>query len=876
MDNRPQKRLKQDEKGLQQRGAGEVWEDVWIPTVCWGCTEGPCLIRVHRVNGVAVNVEGNSEGPGFEQLTKNQGRLCPKPYGYIQRLYNPYRIKGPLKRTNPEKGPGVDPKWVQISWDEALSIVAEKLKEIRDKDSRRLCSDNFRGTHAQLTSGTWNAFIAAFGPTQHLGGGASIRCDMGEHNWSNLFHGAFQCEPDIAHCNYLLLFGSNSAASGGAPENVLFADAMDRGMKTVLVDPVFTVTAAKADEWIPIRPGTDLAFLLALIDVIVNELGIYDVEFLKNLTNSPYLVGPDGYFIRDKATNKVLVWDAVEEKAKAHDDDIIKDFALEGTYMVEGVEGKPAFQVLKEHVKQYTPEWASAITDISADTIRRVAREFVDNARIGSTIKIEGVDLPYRPVATKLGRGITGAMRSYQCILANHILTCLVGCLEVVGGHQGGRANPGTLVLGGRVWDSGIVPGPDGMLDIVKYPFTWPPVSYGGIETLIPYAKLYGVLCHLGWRNLVAPPKNFPLPPPPEAYIRTHMNPLVTIGEPEVVAEALRRIPFVVAMAYAEDEVTQFADIVLPDHTDFERLHVGNWVRSALAKKYHGIQLRQPVVEPVHDTLNVGDILTELADKIGILDEYNMAINASLNLIDPYKLEPGRKYAWVDIVDRHCKSLTNGAHDLEWFKENGALLEATTVEEQYDVHLKMKAEKLRYCLPYVEHVKKTGEELAGNLARVGIDWWPTSEYVPLPMYLPSVIEEVPPEYDFYVTCVRSGQFGRGFNVDIPWLIEVGGHLRGHDDILMNAATAKARGIKDGDEIWVESEVGKVKGKVKLCQGIRPDTLAITGQFGQWATPVAKDTGRVSATPLIPIRHSWTDPMVSVMQGQVVKVKVYKA
>jgi len=873
MSNNPQKENR--EKEIPQRIAGEVWEDAWIPTVCWGCVEGPCLIRVHRVNGVAINVEGNTEGPDFEQLTKNKGRLCPKPYGYIQRLYNPYRIEGPLKRTNPEKGSGVDPKWVEISWDEALNTVAEKLKSIRAKDSRRLCTDSFQGTHSQLTSGTWSAFTTAFGPTQHLGGGASIRCDMAEHNWANLFHGAFQCEPDMTHCNYLLLFGSNFSASGGAPENVLFADAVDRGSKIVLIDPVFTVTAARANEWIPIRPGTDLALLLALIHVIAHELAIYDTEFLKNMTNSPYLIGPDGYFVREKATNRVMVWDTAVGKAKTYDDDSVENFALEGAYLVEGVESKPAFQMLKEHVRQYSPEWASGITDIPASTIRRIAKEFVDNALIGSTIKINGVVLPYRPVATKLGRGITGAMHSYQCILANHILACLVGCLEVPGGHQGGRAGLGAVVTPGRMWDRGLISGPDGMPEVDKYPFTWPPASYGGIETLIPYAKTYGYLCHLGWRNLLDPPENFPLPPPPEAYIRTHTNPLLTIGEPEVVAEALSSIPFVVAMAYAEDEVTQFADIVLPDHTDFERLHMGNWVRSALAKKYNGIQLRQPVVEPVHNTLNVSDILTELADRIGFLDEYNVAVNDSLNLADAYRLEPGRKYAWVEIVDRHCKSLTDGAHDLGWFEENGAIMRSATVEQQYDVHLKMQAEKLRYCLPYVEHVKRTGEELAGRLAQLGIDWWSTAEYVPLPIYLSSVIEEVSPEYDFYVTCVRSGQFGRGFNVDIPWLIEAGGHVRGHDSILMNEATALDKGIKDNDEIWVESPVGKVMGKVKLCQGIRPDTVAITGQFGQWATPVAKDTGRVSMTPLIPIRHSWTDPMVSVMQGQVIKAKVYK-
>jgi len=857
-----------------------VDEDVWVQTACSSCVDGPCLVRVHRVNGVAINVEGNAEEPEFRELTKGRGQICPKAFGLLQKLYNPYRIKGPLKRTNPEKGNGVDPKWIEISWDDALDIVGKRLKEIRDKDPRRL-SYGYGTALPRYSSGTWSRFLDAWGPAQQLTSGTSIHCDMAEHNYANLIHGAFQCEPDVEYCKYLLLFGSNTSASGGVPEGIRLADARARGLKTVLIDPVLTLTGAKADEWLPIKPGTDAALMLALIHVIVNELGVYDAEFLKKMTNSPYLVGPAGYFVRDKVTNKVLIWDVVEDRVKAYDDDTIEDFALEGVYLVNGIESKPAFQMLKDHVRQYTPEWASGVTDIPAGTIRRVAKDYVDNAMIGSTINIDGVELPYRPVATKIGRGITGVMHSYQCILANHILACLVGSLEVPGGHQGGRAYQ---------WDKnlGIVPGPDGMPEPITFPFTWPPTSYGGTETLVPYGRVYGRLTHLAWKNLVDPPKNLPLPPPPKALIMARCNPLTSIGEPDIITKALKKIPFFIYFAYVENEMSQFADILLPEHIEFERYEAGYWVRGALCRKLAGITLRQPAVKPVCNTMDISDILTELADRIGMLREYNMAINGDLypkslrdpkaiavTLNDPYKLELDKKYTWEEIVDRHCKSLTNGTYDLGSLKKKGALYRRVTVEEQYDVHLRMKAERLRYYIPYAEHVKRTGEELARNLAKVGIDWWPTSEYVPLPIYMPSVIEEEPPEYDFYVTTMRAIQFANALISDMPWLIEVSRHVRGLENILMNSAAAKARGIKDGDEIWVESEVGKVRARVKLCEGIRPDTLAITGQFGQWATPIAKDTGRVSQTPLMPIRASWTDHMISNMQGHCIKVKVYR-
>ena len=126
-----------------------------------------------------------------------------------------------------------------------------------------------------------------------------------------------------------------------------------------------------------------------------------------------------------------------------------------------------------------------------------------------------------------------------------------------------------------------------------------------------------------------------------------------------------------------------------------------------------------------------------------------MVVNELLSLVDPYKLQPNKKYTWVDIVDRQCKSVTKGAHDLAWFKENGAIVRGATVEELYEVQVFMKAEKLRYPIPYMEHVKRTGEELAQNLRKHGIDWWPTEEYVALPTYFPPILEEVSPEYDFY-------------------------------------------------------------------------------------------------------------------------------
>ena len=101
-------------------------------------------------------------------------------------------------------------------------------------------------------------------------------------------------------------------------------------MKHVVIDPWMGMAGEKADEWIPIRPGTDAALALAMINLLLNELGIYNPQALKHHTNAPYLIGPNGCYVRGGETGKPLVWDCLTRQAKAYDDSSIKEFALEG------------------------------------------------------------------------------------------------------------------------------------------------------------------------------------------------------------------------------------------------------------------------------------------------------------------------------------------------------------------------------------------------------------------------------------------------------------------------------------------------------------------------------------------------------------------
>jgi phenylacetyl-CoA:acceptor oxidoreductase len=164
---------------------------------------------------------------------------------------------------------------------------------------------------------------------------------------------------------------------------------------------------------VPIRPKTDAAVLFALLHVILHEQDwqqVCDIAFLQRFTNAPYLVGPDGYYLRDPASLKPLVWDTAANRAVPFDTPDVRQYGLAGPYRVSGVETGPdetrwvhqhmhcvpAFRLLKDHVEPYTPEWAATIADIPADTIRWIAREYLSNACVGATIEVEGEQLPHR------------------------------------------------------------------------------------------------------------------------------------------------------------------------------------------------------------------------------------------------------------------------------------------------------------------------------------------------------------------------------------------------------------------------------------------------------------------------------------------------
>jgi len=278
-----------------------------VPTTCEVCPN-KCSVLAVVEDGTLRKLNPNPKNP------KSRGMLCARGNAAVKQVYDPDRLKQPLIREG-ERGEG---RWRAVSWDEAFDFAAKKLSAIKEKYGPQ-------GTLWSSTEGFQEVFFKnlglAFGspnlvrhPTLCL---ASV----------NLAYSVtFGTVPsfDLLNADYVILSGANRFESIITPDTMdLIGSVMERKAKLVYLDPRFTVTAAKADAWYPIRPGTDMAFILALLHVIISE-GRFDKEFVAEKT-----VG---------------------------------------------------FDQLASHVQRYTPDWAEKETGIPARDIVRIAREFADAA----------------------------------------------------------------------------------------------------------------------------------------------------------------------------------------------------------------------------------------------------------------------------------------------------------------------------------------------------------------------------------------------------------------------------------------------------------------------------------------------------------------
>ena len=829
-------------------------EDVWIHSVCNMCL-GDCGILVHRVDGVVVKIEGDPNCPN------TNGKICAKGFAGIMNLYDPKRVKTPLKRTNPQKGLDIDPGWVPISWEEALDILEEKLRAVKEEDPRGLAISAF--DNVNMLHHILSPWARAYGtPNFHWSG---YFCGQYLHSSMYLTNGTFHSDFDSEYCRYLILFGNQAGGMGGLSPNITaqkVAQARKRGLRLVVVDPLCTNIAAKADAWIPIKPGTDGYLTLAIINVLLNELGVYDKSFLKRHTNAPYLVKSDGFYVRQD--EKPMVWDAKEGKAKPYDAHV-EDYALEGTYNVEGVNCQPAFELLKMHVKDYTPELAAEVTTVPAATIRLIAEEFGRAASIGSTITVDGTELPLRPAVANIYRGAGAHQHGVMVALAIQTLNLVVGAFYVPGGHRGMN-----LIGPSWRWSPGRV---DGLIltppilghsaNYYKYDIKEPQTM--GLNELFPISTNRSPMLLLS--SLDAQKNKLPFKP--KVLMVCRRNLFRGGVNYKLTAQALKNYEFIASFCIRLDEMAQFADIVLPEQTALEKLQIfpNNLVWSQSAQSgywYWGI--RQPVVEPFGESRDWGDVLMDLAERMGFIGEFYKHLNVELEINEPYKLNPDLKYTKEEIYDRWAKSEFGPEKNLEWFKQNGFLKKKRSVDELFPIN------KLNVRFPiYYENIKRAGQKVQEVTEKIGLKDWDTKDYEPLPAWKPEHTNEDSTEFDLLAFNFRVPTHSMSWTYHNPHLRELSKLNPYVERIIINAETSKKKGIKDRDKIRVESMVGQLIGEAKVTECIHPQTVGISSHFGHLSGK-KEERHEVNFNSLIPFDKEHIDWISSGVDA-CVRVKV---
>ena len=417
-------------------------------TTCYMCA-CRCGIRVHVRNGEVRYIEGNPDHP------INKGVICAKGSSGIMKQYSPARLTKPLRRRpDAERGSG---EFVPIGWDEAFKVLEERLAKIRASDPKKFAMFTGRDQMQALTG----LFARQFGTPNYAAHGGFCSVNMaagmiytiGGSFWE--FGG-----PDLERAKLFVMIGTAEDHHSN-PLKIAISKFKRDGGRFISINPVRTGYSAIADEWIPIRPGTDGALFLALIRELL-DLGLYDREFLTRFTNAGQLVNLDataddyGLLVRgdplppnpDRAPEQdrtPMWWDRHTNQAvPSHTEGA--DPSLYGIFMLpDGRDVSPVFQLLRDRVADCTPEWASDVTGIPVATIRRLARELGVTARDGRIeLPIAWTDswghehetVTGNPVAFHAMRGLAAHSNGFQTIRALAILMSILGTIDRPGGFR--------------------------------------------------------------------------------------------------------------------------------------------------------------------------------------------------------------------------------------------------------------------------------------------------------------------------------------------------------------------------------------------------------------------------------------------------------
>ena len=609
-------------------------------TTCYMCA-CRCGIRVHLRDGEVRYIDGNPAHP------LNQGVICAKGSSGIMKQYSPARLTQPLMRKpGAERG---EAQFEPVSWEVAFDVLAKRLAHLRATDPKRFALFTGRDQMQALTG----LFAKQFGTPNYAAHGGFCSANMaagmiytiGGSFWE--FGG-----PDLDRAKLFFMIGTAEDHHSN-PLKIALAKFKRAGGRFIAINPVRTGYAAIADEWIPIRPGTDGALFMALMHELIAH-DAFDTEFVARFTNAGELVDlredadTFGLFVRDPAAPEVnplypqnrMWWDVNTQRAVLHHTEGAVP-ALEGRYVLDdGTPVAPSFTLLREQVAHCTPEWAADITGIAADTIRRLAREMETVARE------HAIELPVRwtdswgkqhetvkgvPIAFHAMRGLAAHSNGFQTIRALAVLMSLLGTIDRPGGfrhkapypravppsakppNDPDQVRPDTpLATGPLGWPAGpedLFVHPDGSPARLDKAFSWeyPLAVHGLMHSVItnawrgdpyPIDTLLIFMANMAWNSSMN-----------TTEVRKMLVDKRDDGE--------YRIPFLVVCDAFASEMTAFADLILPDTTYLERHDVMSVLDRPISEFDGPVDsVRVPVVPPAGECKPFQEVLIELASRL--------------------------------------------------------------------------------------------------------------------------------------------------------------------------------------------------------------------------------------------------------------------
>jgi len=754
--------------------------DKIVPGVCLLCPSG-CGILTRVADGHAVKLEGNPMHP------INVGALCPKGQATPELLYNPDRLGEPMRRVG-DRGSG---DWEPISWDEAVAIIAGQFNSLREAGHPERAVLMHGEARGQLQP-FFTRFMRAVGSPNVVSreslNVAAAKLAM------YLTQGIYDLPAyDIENARYILSFGASLLEAGPFVQRMVsgisfFRRGRSERGKIVVIDPRQGVNGAKADEWIPIKPGTDGALALGMAHVIIRS-GLIDPDFIQK-----YSFGYD-------------------------------DFPDEtGTRLIKGFKSF----VLEE----YPPEKVAEITGVSSTTIARLAGEFAGNR-------------PSLAILPGKGGLLNGTVGGVYTAMAVHMLNALVGSIE----------QPGGILT-------------------QRYPTLrdWPELPDDPIATTGCQAERVdgcGTLFPIGFSAYQAVADRILSGYPVDLLILYDANPVFETPGGARFKEAFEKVPLVVSFSSFIDESAAYADLILPEPTFLERYedHYFEGVG------YPGVGLRQPVINRRHNTLPVGDFLLRVAGAMGGPVSEAFPWKTYEGLLR-YRLAPTLKAAG-ETVDAGWETLkelgvwiTPGYRfarrgSSKWVDE---IIGRDRLLSPRDGYFDFFSREL-FCLLG----GKSDDELAAlGLDRAGIE-------VGLPHYLPTEFQGDEHEFPFVLNVVTLMALGpRSAAANMPTLQEISGMTVGEtwgSWLEMNPETAHELGLHDKDEVWVESPYGKVKTKLRVVKGLRPEVVNLPYNQGHQGLGRWADGRGVNGLDLL---NPASEPVSGLASFTNTRVKVYEA